>query len=213
MFTGIIQDIGVVAAHRQSGENIVFTIESRLVDPELGIGDSVSISGVCLTVTEISVPEQRFCVAAVQETLKRTSLSRLRQGARINLELALRPTDRLGGHFVQGHVDTIGRCERITELSGSRVLIVSFDREYRGLVVEKGSIAIDGVSLTAYGVTDREFAVSFIPHTLKATTLDSLKIGDELNLEFDILGKYVARMQQTADNKKLSIQMLRDFGY
>jgi riboflavin synthase len=213
MFTGIIQDTGTIATVRTQGDNVHFEIISKLVDRELRPGDSIAINGVCLTANEISVPGNRVTVTAVKETLSRSTLSRLRNGSKVNLELALRPNDRLGGHFVQGHVDAIGKCERIAKLQGSWEITISYPREYRELIVEKGSIAVDGVSLTAYSLADAQFQISVIPHTLAATTVNDLQAGDSVNLEFDILGKYVQRMLQKHDGKELSMQMLREFGY
>ena len=213
MFTGIIQNIGTIASLRTQGDNVHIEIVSRLVDKDLRIGDSIAINGVCLTANEICVPKNQVTVTAVRETLARSTLSRLQNGSRVNLELALRPIDRLGGHFVQGHVDALGKCERISKLQGSREITISYPKEYRDLIVEKGSIAIDGVSLTAYRVTETAFQASVIPHTLEATTLHDLQAGDSVNLEFDVLGKYVQRMMQKQDGKELSMQMLREFGY
>ncbi len=213
MFTGIVQDVGKVAAMKNWGDNMLIAIHSGLVDEAVRVGDSIAVSGVCLTVASLEAASQRLTVTAVEETLRRTTIGRLRTNSPVNLELALRPEDRLGGHFVQGHVDAAGKCDRIDVLEGSWVITINFPIEFRELVVEKGSIAIDGVSLTAYGVSNASFKVSIIPHTLAATTLKNLKAGDLVNLEFDILGKYVQRMLQGESDKGLSLERLKNYGF
>ncbi len=213
MFTGIIQDVGKIASMKNQGDNILITIQSKLVDETTAIGDSIAISGVCLTATSLDLASHTVTVTAVEETLRRTTVGRLRANSSVNLEMALRPTDRMGGHFVQGHVDTAGRCESIEVKEGSLVVTVSFPAEFQELVVEKGSIAIDGVSLTAYGVSKASFKVSIIPHTLASTTLKNLKAGDLVNLEFDILGKYVQRMLQKSTDKGLTLERLKNYGF
>ena len=213
MFTGIIQDVGRIAVLRRQHDITHLSIETKLADQSLHVGDSISISGVCLTATNVSVNSRLVNVSAVQETLKRSSLSGLTQGSRVNLELALRPSDRLGGHFVQGHVDSVGRCDHISRLSNSWEMTFTFPEEFAELVVDKGSIAIDGVSLTVYDCTGRDFKVSIIPHTLASTTLKDLSIGAMVNLEFDIIGKYVQRIMQREQSAGLTIQKLKDYGY
>lgn len=213
MFTGIIQDIGKIASMKNQGENITVVVQSKLVDASMLIGDSVAIGGVCLTVTSLNLGLRQFTVTAVEETLQKTTLGRLRGGSEVNLELALRPSDRLGGHFVQGHIDTVGRCERIDMRAGSRLTTFGFGEQFRELVVDKGSIAIDGVSLTAYEVANAAFTVSIIPHTLEATTLKHLNVGDLVNLEFDILGKYVQRMVKKSSEAGLSLERLKNYGF
>lgn len=213
MFTGIIQDIGQIASVRKQGGSTRLAIKSKLVDESLCVGDSISISGVCLTATSVTIASRLVEVTAVEETLKRTSLSHLSTGTRVNLELALRPNDRLGGHYVQGHVDAVGRCERVMRKGDGRELVFGFPPEFAELLVDKGSVAVDGVSLTAYDCSPQNFKVSAIPHTLSATTLEDIAVGAEVNLEFDILGKYVQRMMQRSGKRDLSIAMLRDYGY
>lgn len=213
MFTGIIQDIGKIASMKSQGENITVVVQSKLVDASMLIGDSVAIGGVCLTVTSLDPGLRQFTVTAVEETLRMTTLCRLRGGSEVNLELALRPSDRLGGHFVQGHIDTVGKCEQIDIRDGSWLTTFGFGEQFRELVVDKGSIAIDGVSLTAYEVANAAFKVSIIPHTLKATTLKHLRVGDLVNLEFDILGKYVQRMVKKSSETGLSLERLKNYGF
>lgn len=213
MFTGIIQDVGRIASMKNQGDNILITIQSRIIEKTAAIGDSIAISGVCLTATSVDSAAHTMTVSAVEETLRRTTIGRLHANSLVNLEMALRPSDRMGGHFVQGHVDTAGKCESIEVKEGSSVVTISFPAEFQELVVDKGSIAIDGVSLTAYDVTSARFRVSIIPHTLTATTLKHLKAGDLVNLEFDILGKYVQRMLQKSPDNGLSLERLKNYGY
>ncbi len=213
MFTGIIQDIGKITTMKNQGDNVVISVQSKLVDASMLIGDSVAIGGVCLTVTTLDLTSRQFTVTAVEETLRKTTLGRLRSGSEVNLEPALRPSDRLGGHFVQGHVDSVGKCERIDVRDGSWLTTIAIDERFRELVVDKGSIAIDGVSLTAYEVSNAAFTVSIIPHTLEATTMKSLKAGDLVNIEFDILGKYVQRMVNKTSESGLSIERLKNYGF
>ncbi len=211
MFTGIIQDIGVIQDIQTHGENRRLTLATKLAG-EIAIGDSVAISGVCLTAESIGRACENFTATAVAETLAKSKLGSLTSGERVNLELALRPSDRLGGHFVQGHVDAIGRCENITPAAGSWILTFSYPREHAALVVEKGSIAIDGVSLTAYDIATERFRVSIIPQTWNATTLGKLRPGSIVNLEFDILGKYVQRRREAKEGQ-LSWEALERYGY
>lgn len=213
MFTGLIQDIGTVAALARKGQNVNLIIESDKLAPEIGIGDSVAISGVCLTATAIEPEAGRFHVTAVSETILRTRLRSLKQGDKVNLELSLRPSDRLGGHFVQGHVDIIGKCIAVEPAEGSWVLTFSYPSEYAELLTEKGSIAIDGVSLTAYERSDRTFRVSVVPHTWAATTLSTLKPGDPVNLEFDLIGKYILNYKEQSGKKGLTMDKLIELGY
>ncbi len=211
MFTGIIQDIGTLRELEQTGDNRRLTIATKLAN-EIAIGDSVAISGVCLTAESISKTRDDFVATAVAETLAKSKLGGLTMGDGVNLELALRPHDRLGGHFVQGHVDAIGRCENVAPATGSWILTFSHPREYAELIVEKGSIAIDGVSLTAYDIAKERFKVSIIPHTWSATTLGKLRAGSLVNLEFDILGKYVQRRKELREGQ-LSWEALERYGY
>jgi riboflavin synthase len=194
MFTGLIQALGRLGASRLRGDVLELVIESELIAAELELGASVSVSGVCLTATSIAASS--FCVDVAKETERRTRLGRLRPGDALNLELALRPTDRLGGHIVQGHVDELGRVLASGPREGNHVLSVEHSREASRFVVEKGSIAIDGVSLTVMGSGPGWLEVMLIPHTLAVTTLGRLSPGDGVHLEYDILAKYVARLAE-----------------
>jgi riboflavin synthase len=213
MFTGIIQDIGVVKSHRREGGNINLEISSHKLVAGIAVGDSVSISGVCLTATDRRTSERDFAVTAVAESIKRTTLATLRIGDSVNLELALRAGDRLGGHYVQGHIDTTGKLLGVRQTEGSWLMTFTYPEDFAQLLIEKGSIAIDGVSLTAFECDNNQFSVSTIPQTWKSTTLSRLQPGDRVNLEFDLIGKYVLNYRKRPDAGELSLDKLRDSGY
>jgi riboflavin synthase len=191
MFTGLIVDLGSVTALEQNGAGATLRIRTRLAD-ELSEGDSIAVNGVCLTATEVR--DASFETQAMLETLKRSSLGGLRSGARVNLELPLRVGDRLGGHVVQGHVDGTGTVRAINEEGFARVLEIEIEPELRRYLVAKGSVAVDGVSLTVSGVHEDGFAVSLIPETLTRTNLGGLGTGDRVNIEVDILAKHAERL-------------------
>lgn len=188
MFTGIIEQIGEVRKIDQENQNIHFTISADFVH-ELKIDQSVSHNGCCLTV--ISISEDSYVVTAINETLLRTNLADWQVGTIVNLERCLQYNGRLDGHIVQGHVDTIGICTSIEDQGGSWKFHFSY--ETNDLTVEKGSIAVNGTSLTVVDSHPGNFSVCIIPYTYEFTNFNSLKIGDKVNLEFDILGKYVAK--------------------
>jgi riboflavin synthase len=187
MFTGIVEQMGEVES---AGTRLAV---STPLAAELERGDSIAVNGVCLTAVEISA--SRFEADVMEETLVRSSLGRLQSGDHVNLELALRVGDRLGGHFVQGHVDSTGRVEAIEQREHSRVIRIGAPPEILRYVVEKGSIAVDGVSLTVADVDAKGFSVSLIPETLERTTLGAVKEGDPVNLEVDMLAKYAVKAQ------------------
>jgi len=189
MFTGIVRERGRIASLEEGPDGVRLQISAPETASQLGIGDSVSVSGACLTATAVS--NGSFSVTAVAETLSRTTLGRLSAQDDVNLETAARVGDPLGGHFVQGHVDGLGRVASIRE--DGRVWIEAAPEILR-YCVEKGSIAVDGVSLTIAGLGDGAFEVALIPHTLEVTTLGALEPGDEVNLEVDVLAKYVERL-------------------
>ncbi|TNJ36792.1 riboflavin synthase [Chlorobaculum thiosulfatiphilum] len=193
MFTGIVKDIGAVegTARQGSGVRLKVRYTSQAEFGDLSIDESVSINGACQTA--VAVGPGWFEVDTVAETLKKTTLGAFRPGTPVNLERAVRPMDRLGGHFVLGHVDGVGRVTRIEEVGGSRMISVAFDTRFDQWIVSAGSIAIDGVSLTVASVEPGQFTVAIIPYTFGHTTITGLGVGSEVNLEFDILGKYVAR--------------------
>jgi riboflavin synthase len=193
MFTGLIAEVGCVAAIEQNGAGAKLQVHTRLAG-ELGEGDSISVNGVCLTATEID--EDGFTAEAMAETLERSSLGALAQGARVNLELPLRAGERLGGHIVQGHVDGTGTVSAIREEGFARILEIDTDPHLERYLVEKGSVALDGVSLTVSALLAHGFAVSLIPETLKRTNLGGVREGALLNIEVDILAKQVERLME-----------------
>lgn len=197
MFTGIIESIGEVAAVHLHGGNCELTIHSALAS-ELRVDQSVAHNGVCLTVVDIFsnpvlMTTTGYRVTAVRETLERSTLGSLKKGDKVNLERCVRLGDRLDGHLVQGHVDATARCVEVEDRHGSWQFTFELPAEDR-LLVEKGSICINGVSLTIASLGPATFGVAIIPYTFEHTTFHALRAGDRVNLEFDILGKYVARM-------------------
>jgi len=191
VFTGLIADVGTVRSLEQVGDGAVIAIVTPL-GADIGSGDSVAVNGVCLTATETA--GAGFAAQAMNETLRRSSLGALDAGSRVNLELALRAGDRLGGHMVQGHVDGLAQLAETADDGFSRVLTFLAPHELAHYVVEKGSVALDGVSLTVSAVDDDRFSVSLIPETLARTTLGDLQVGEQVNLEVDVIAKYVERM-------------------
>lgn len=190
MFTGIVEEMGEVAAVREEGTNRVFTVRARM-SPELRVDQSVAHQGVCLTIASIN--NGTYEVVAVKETLMRSSLGALRPGDAVNLERSLRLGDRLDGHLVQGHVDTTVECSSVREEGGSWSFAFELP-EQKHLLVVKGSICLNGVSLTIASLDEHAFSVAIIPYTFEHTTFRALRVGDRVNVEFDVLGKYVERM-------------------
>jgi riboflavin synthase len=193
MFTGLIADLGSIADVRRDDDGATLKIASRL-GGELREGDSIAVNGVCLTAVEID--RDGFQAQAMNETLERSSLAGLRAGTRVNLELALRAQDRLGGHVVQGHVDGTGLVHAIHSEGFSRVLEIDVEARLARYLVEKGSVAIDGVSLTVSALREGGFSVSLIPETLERTTLGAIAVGERVNVEVDILAKHVERLME-----------------
>jgi riboflavin synthase len=190
MFTGIIESLGQVKEIATSGTNKSFWIESSL-STGFTIDQSVAHNGVCLTVEDVQNGLHK--VTAVEETLKKSELGQWTIGSLINLEQSLLPTQRVDGHFVQGHVDTTGSCKKIRDRDGSREITFEFPKKFAEFMVEKGSICVNGISLTAFDVKKSAFTVAVIPYTLEHTNLHMLKEGDDVNLEFDLIGKYILR--------------------
>jgi riboflavin synthase len=192
MFTGIVRELGRVASAETAAGGLALAIEAPTTASALATGDSISIDGVCLTAE--AVENGRVTLHAVPETLARSTLGSLRAGDAVNVEPALRAGEPLGGHYVQGHVDAVGRIQSVeAEGDGLRVFVEA-PAEILRYCVEKGSIAVDGVSLTIAELSDDAFAVALVPHTLEATTLSELAPGDAVNLEIDVLAKYVERL-------------------
>ncbi len=190
MFTGIIESLGKVSSIQKEGTNLHFTIQSELA-PALKIDQSVAHNGVCLTVVALS--DDSYTVTAVEETLKKSNLGQWREGDLVNLERSMKSDGRLDGHMVQGHVDTMGTCADIQVLDGSWYFKFHFPKDRQHLLVDKGSICVNGVSLTVVDPTEDHFSVAIIPYTFEHTNFKQIQVGDPVNLEFDIIGKYLAR--------------------
>lgn len=190
MFSGIIETMGRVEEISSAGTNLTFTISSNIT-PELKVDQSIAHNGVCLTVEGIH--GNSYTVTAIEETLQKTNLGNLKQGDFINLERSLSLGSRLDGHIVQGHVDSTGSCISGEDKEGSWLYTFEYPAESRSLLVEKGSICINGVSLTAFNCEANRFSVAIIPYTFEHTAFQFLQAGDKVNLEFDILGKYIKR--------------------
>ncbi len=208
MFTGLIEEVGSVSKIEKGSDGITIQIKAEKIIEDLKIGDSVAINGVCLTVVDIENKKVSFDIS--QETATRSNLPELKIGDPVNLERALRLSDRLGGHIVQGHVDTIGFIKRIIPRGQHTEFIFQFPEKFMDLVVEKGSIAIDGISLTVNYINTNEISINIIPHTIQNTNLKKRKIGDKVNIEFDILGKYVKRMISKGEKSRLE-DLLENF--
>lgn len=191
MFTGIVEAIGTVQRIIPHGANLLFVINSP-ISPELRIDQSVSHNGACLTVVEVA--DKTHQVIAVAETLEKTNLKSMKEGSTLNLERSMTLQRRLDGHMVQGHIDTVATCLEKTEKNGSHEFRFQFPENFAHLVIEKGSIALNGISLTVYDVTNNAFSVAIIPYTYDHTTMRTLQPGDKVNVEFDLIGKYVHRL-------------------
>ncbi len=197
MFTGIIESIGTVDAVIREGENLMLTISSN-ISSSLTIDQSVAHNGVCLTVVRIDGDTHQ--VVAIGETLLKTTLGSLSPGDIVNLERAMLLTNRLDGHIVQGHVDGIAKCAAIEEQEGSWQYLFEYDKAFQQLIVEKGSICLNGISLTVFDLVENKFKVAIIPYTYEHTNIHLLQVGTAVNIEFDIIGKYVARMQTVSSS-------------
>ena len=191
MFTGIIEDIGVVSNLKTELDNLHISIKSK-VTSELKIDQSVAHNGVCLTVVDINNDE--YTVTAIKETLDKTSIGKLQMGDKVNLERAMKLGDRLDGHIVQGHVDQTAICTHLKEEKGSWVFTFKYDSTLNNITIEKGSITINGTSLTVVNSKTDTFSVAIIPYTYKHTNFNTFRPGTIVNLEFDVLGKYVAKL-------------------
>ena len=192
MFTGIIEELGSVRDIEERGENARIVISARVVTENTNHGDSISVNGVCLTALDIH--ENSFAADVSKETLARSTLGRLKPGAPVNLERAVTPTTRLGGHIVQGHVDARGQFAGVEDHGESWTIKIAYPKEIARYLVFKGSVAVEGISLTIAGLTDDHFEVAIIPKTWEVTNLSRLKPGDDVNLEVDVIAKYVERL-------------------
>ena len=197
MFTGIVESLGKITNINLEEGNVDFTIESS-ISKELKIDQSVSHNGVCLTV--IDVKNDTHTVTAVKETLDKSSLKNFNEGDTMNLERAMKLGERLDGHMVQGHVDGVAKCIEVNLNEGSWIYKFEFDKNWQSLLIEKGSVCINGVSLTVFGINDNTFCVTIIPYTFENTSFKELKPGDLVNIEFDMVGKYLSRFYQLKNN-------------
>jgi riboflavin synthase len=211
MFTGLIETVGTIKQIRKRGNYHILAIASTFTDDAITPGESIACDGACLTV--VSIEHDSFVVEASQETVQRTILNAYAVGSHVNLERALKAGSRLGGHFVTGHIDDTGIVDNVRRAGESFELAITFDRKYDNLVVEKGSIAVNGVSLTVNETRTGWFNVNLIPFTVKETTLGQLKIGDTVNLEFDMIGKYVLKMNTITTHNTLTKEKLIESGW
>ena len=195
MFTGIVEEVGTLKAIRKGAHSAVLEIQAKVVLEDIHLGDSIAVNGVCLTATSFS--PSGFTADVMHETLNRSALSALRPGSRVNLERAMAANGRFGGHIVAGHVDGVGTVRRIEKDDNAIWYTIAAGPDILRYVVEKGSITIDGISLTVARVDSDSFAISAIPHTVSVTVLADRKPGDQVNLETDIVGKYVEKLLQT----------------
>ncbi|HET6489320.1 MAG TPA: riboflavin synthase [Syntrophales bacterium] len=209
MFTGIIQDKGVIRKLTRKGEDALLEVQTALPVGDVKIGDSISVSGACLTVTVLGKQSFTFDVSA--ETLSKTTLGKLKTGDPVNLEKALRMSDFLGGHLVLGHVDCVGQIVERTARAGSIAFGITLDPALAKYVVAKGSITVDGISLTVNSCESSRFYVNIIPHTAENTTLAGRKAGDAVNIETDILGKYVEKLLHPG--RAVDMDFLREHGF
>ncbi len=198
MFTGLVEEKGKLFKKIKTGEGYRLEFKAKIVTGDLGIGNSIAVNGCCLTV--VNLMDNVFSVDVIEETLIKTNLGRLKEGSSVNLERPLKADARLGGHFVLGHIDTTGRVEKVEELSNSHFMTISMGGEFRKYLIFVGSVAIDGVSMTVARLEGNTFSVGIIPHTWQETVFSDKKQGDTVNLEFDVLGKYVERIMEIKAN-------------
>jgi riboflavin synthase len=215
VFTGIVEELGTVNSIKQQGEAIELSIKASKILEDVNLGDSISVNGVCLTVTSFN--KQKFSVDIMRETVRATSLQTLQKGSSVNLERAMAANGRFGGHFVSGHVDGIGKILKKTRVSNAVYYDIEVPEELRKFILLKGSICVDGTSLTVFGITDRSFTISLIPHTLSETILGRKEPGDIVNLECDMLAKYIEQFinfrGQESKKSSLSENFLKEHGY
>jgi len=215
MFTGIIEEVGTIEQMKQAGEAIVFTIGANKILTDVKLGDSIAVNGVCLTVT--SFTSRTFTVDVMPETVRATSLRTLARGAKVNLERAMAANGRFGGHFVSGHVDGVGEIIRKEPVANAVYYEIKVPKSLRKYMILKGSVAVDGTSLTIFGLTDDTFTISLIPHTRAETILGDKQVGDIVNIECDVIGKYVEQFLRQKEEEKTSpaitLEFLEKHGY
>lgn len=208
MFTGIVEEIGSVKAVKRNGPSLRLTLAGKIVLEDVKLGDSISVNGICLTVTAFD--QASFAVDVMPETLKASSLDGVRPGTNVNLERAMPANGRFGGHFVSGHVDGVGRIVKKRPLANAVYVDISCEASLLRYIVPKGSISVDGTSLTVFDVTERGFTLSLIPHTYSETVLGMKQAGDKVNLECDMLAKY---MEKLVNQKDMTLESLASMGY
>ncbi|MCF6137638.1 riboflavin synthase [Pseudalkalibacillus berkeleyi] len=215
MFTGIIEEIGTIHSVKESSEGYVVTIQAKKVLEDVQLGDSISVNGICLTVT--SFGQTSFTVDVMPETLKSTNLKRIGSGDPVNLERAMAAGGRFGGHFVSGHIDGVGKIVKKTTKHNAIYYEIEAPDDLQSYFMNKGSVAVDGTSLTIFGVTDRTFTLSLIPHTVQESVLGHKNEGDQVNIEADMLAKYVdhllERKAEQTSKGKLTMEFLTDNGF
>lgn len=211
MFTGLVEEVGTIEKVVRKSGGLAITIFAKIVTSDLKIGDSINVNGVCQTV--VSNNSNSFEVDTIGETLKKTTLGKLKARDKVNLERSLTPTSRMGGHFVLGHTDAAGEIVNITNTPEGISLTIAYPESFSLYLVNVGSIAIDGVSLTVAEHTHNTFKVAIIPHTWSATSFLYKKNGDQVNLEFDILGKYVVNILSRGSRQKVDFDMLKKYGF
>ena len=211
MFTGIIEEVGSVKEIKGKQDAKRFKISAKKILDDLKIGDSVNISGACQTVIEIG--KNFFMVEAMQETLDRTNFGQLKVDESVNLERSLKLSDRLGGHLVSGHIDCAGEILDVIPHKDSHIFKISFPKKYSSLVVEKGSMAVEGISLTVIEAGENYFTVGIIPYTWENTNLKNKKVNDPVNLEFDLIGKYVQKILNNKTESKITWEYLKEKGW
>lgn len=213
MFTGIVEEIGTVESVRKGAHSAVLTVRAEKILSDIHLGDSIAVNGICLTAT--SFTSHSFTVDVMHETLNRSSLANLTVGTKVNLERAMAANGRFGGHIVAGHVDGVGKISKVQRDDNAVWYTISAPPEILRYIVEKGSITIDGISLTVAKVTQKDFSVSIIPHTAEKTVLSGKRAGDAVNLENDIIGKYIEKLMTPAPAKSegLSMEFLLKNGF
>lgn len=214
MFTGIIEEIGTIKNVQGTKDAIIFTINANKIIEDMSIGDSIAVNGVCLTVTEFHADS--FAVDVMPETVKHTSLSMLKNGSRVNLERAMSADGRFGGHFVSGHVDGVGKIVKKQRVSNAVYFELEVDEQLTETLIYKGSITIDGISLTIFGLEKNKVTVSIIPHTLSDTILGLKNVGDIVNIECDMIGKYLKKFinqQEVTKSSTLNLSFLKENGF
>ncbi len=209
MFTGIIEEVGKLKSMKATSGGLNIEVEAEKILDDAKLGDSIAINGICLTITDLKNNSFTFDVS--QETINRTNIKDLKVGDFVNLERALRPIDRIGGHIVQGHVDTIGKISGIIPKGEHYEFKINYPSEYRKYIIEKGSIAVDGISLTINEINADTISLNIIPHTIQNTNLQFRKVGDKVNIEFDIIGKYVLNIMKYGKSENNLENLLKNF--